>query len=93
MIEFPEFRRLAEDLPSLVGRDKGSFFKMHSTDKAYVHADDVKDNMMNADLDTTFKKKSEQTFKNKNKGGGAQPTSARRRQNRSDVRPWRRANQ
>jgi len=58
LIEFPEFRALAEDLPSLVGREKGSFFQMHHAERAYVHAEDVRDNAIHADLDTTFKKAS-----------------------------------
>lgn len=74
MIEFPEFRKLAEDLPSLVGREKGSFFQLHNADRAYVHAEDVRDNMMHADLDTTFKKES-MTKRERQAHGGAAPTS------------------
>lgn len=55
-IEFSEFRALAEDLPSLVGREKGSFFKLHHGDSAYVHAEDVLDDAIHVDLDQTFKK-------------------------------------
>ena len=49
-IEFPEFRKLAEDLPSLVGREKDSFFRMHHTDSAYVHAEDLLDAELHPDL-------------------------------------------
>ena len=58
LIEFPEFRQLAEDLPNLVGRSKGSFFKLHHGDSAYVHAGDVLDEEMHFDLDQTFKRSS-----------------------------------
>ena len=57
-IEFAEFRRLANDLPNLVGRERGSFFSMHRGHSAYVHADDVLDDSLHVDLDQTFKSKS-----------------------------------
>ena len=57
-IEFPEFRKLAEDLPSLVGRSNDSFFRMHHGESAYVHAEDVLDEELHVDLDQTFTKKS-----------------------------------
>ena len=75
MIEFPEFRRLAEDLRRLSVATRAPSLKCTALTRRTSALHDVKDNMMNADLDTTFKKKSEQTFKNKNKGAGAQPTS------------------
>ena len=56
-IEFPEFRKLAEDLPSLVGRSNDSFFRMHHGESAYVHAEDVMDEELHVDLDQTFTKK------------------------------------
>jgi len=55
-IEFSEFRRLAEDLPSMVGRQSDSFFKMHHGDSAYVHAEDVLDEELHLDLDQSFVK-------------------------------------
>mmetsp|Transcript_20812 Transcript_20812/g.53106 ORF Transcript_20812/g.53106 Transcript_20812/m.53106 type:complete len:565 (-) Transcript_20812:409-2103(-) len=57
-IEFSEFRQLAEELPSLVGREKDSFFKLHNNDKAYVHAEDVNSEDLVVDLNQTFKKSS-----------------------------------
>ena len=51
-IEFPEFRKLADDLPNLIGRSKGSFFQMHHFDSAYVHAEDILDEGMH--LGETF---------------------------------------
>ena len=45
-IEFPEFRKLADDLPNLIGRSEGSFFQMHHFDSAYVHAEDILDDGM-----------------------------------------------
>ena len=49
---------MAEDLPSLVGRNKDSFFQLHRANSAYVHAEDVMDDDMNVNLDQTFKAKS-----------------------------------
>jgi Ca2+-binding EF-hand superfamily protein len=69
-IEFAEFRRLANDLPNLVGRERGSFYSMHGGHRAYVHKEDVNDEAMHVDLDQTFKSKSSKK-KDGSKAGGS----------------------
>ncbi len=72
-IEFSEFRRLAEDLPSLVGRSSDSFFRMHGEERAYVHAEDVLDESLHIDLDQSFVKSM-----SKKKGGGGGSSMGKR---------------
>jgi len=73
-IEFSEFRRLAEDLPSIVGRERDSFFKMHRSESAYVHSEDVLDDELHIDLDQSFvksmSKKGTRGSMNQRGGGG-----------------------
>ena len=71
VIEFPEFRKLADDLPNLIGRSKGSFFQMHHFDSAYVHAEDILDGEMHPDFSMMM---GHSSTSKKTKGGRSSPT-------------------
>jgi calmodulin len=70
-IEFSEFRKLAEDLPSLVERKSDSFFREHGQERAYVHWEDVLDEDMHIDLDQSFVKGAKSMKKKSGQSVGA----------------------